>query len=121
MRLWDANYSWEVDQEHSGYSILHPTLAEARSRAIELMTGTMRDNEKGAAEYADGGKLDVENHTLTVTISRVTVRRLDAEAVCQIINSNGCFWMATDGREQPVMTIAMKPYWKKPKTTKHHP
>jgi hypothetical protein len=110
MKLWHADYSWEFPE--GGTTLLSTSLAEAKRAAIENCANQMQEDRENAEKY---GTTVGDGNTLTVTIGPAVVRKLDAKAVCEIINNNGCFWMAAGTREEPVLRITMTHKMKKPK------
>ena len=110
MRLYHAQYNWEAQAEIGSATIAFPTLAEARSRSIELLKEYAADQLQAEEKYdSDPSVLDSE--VLTAEIKLVEVVPLNVRTFCEIINTQGGSYVHS---EKDVLKISLPVRAKRP-------
>lgn len=104
MKLYQAEFNFEVAQGDQGQTLVFPSLREARGVAKRTMQ-EMRDTEIENFEHYHAekpGPNDVKE--LSCTISEITTMPITRTTLCAIINSSGGRYVRA---ERPVLALTL--------------
>lgn len=88
MKLFQGDFSWEIDPELGSSDALYTSLAVAKREGIRLLHERMGEEVEGESKYdVPDGESAITS--LTVTISEIITVPITRESFCEILNSGG--------------------------------
>lgn len=107
MNLYNAQFSFEINED-GGQSIVYPTLGEAKRETLRIIKQEMVQSMATFKEYGS----EHAPEAISATISVVKIVNINSRSMCEILNSNGGRYVAS---EQDLLSISMEAEWKNPR------